>query len=188
MSRKELFARLHRRGVIPDRDYVLNHLVARIPFVGARMRAYAVLGVQFDDVESTNIALGVQFWSAHGLTMGARSTIGQGCYIDARGGVRVDSDASISREVKVLTCQHMIDDPAFDTMLARVHFGSRSWVGLGAIVLPGVHVGEGAVVAAGAVVTRDVEPYVVVGGTPARPMGTRRSPMSYELDFRPSWY
>ena len=188
MSRKALFARLHERGAIPDRDYVLNHVVNRIPFVGARMRAYKALGVRFDDLASANIALGVDVWDGGGLTIGARSTIGQRCYIDARAGVRLDSDVSISRGVSVLTAEHVIDDPEFGTALAGVHFGSRSWVGLGAIVLPGVNVGEGAVIAAGAVVTRDGEPWGVVGGTPAKPLRTRPGPMSYELDFRPAWY
>ena len=188
MSRQALFERLHRRGAIPDRDYVLNHLVSRIPYVGARMRAYDALGVAFDDRASANIALGVQFWAAHGLSMGERATIGQACYIDARGGVRVDADASISRGVSVLTCEHVIDDPDFGTVLEPVHFGPRCWIGLGAIVLPGVQIGEGAVVAAGAVVTADVEPYSVVGGVPAKQIRTRSRPMSYELDFRLSWY
>jgi acetyltransferase-like isoleucine patch superfamily enzyme len=188
MSRRALFERLHKRGAIPDRDYVLNHVVNRIPFVGVRMRAYAALGVRFDEIATASIALGVDFWDGHGLEMGPRATIGQDCYIDARGGVRLESDASISRGVSVLTCEHVIDDPLFDVVMEAVHFGSRSWVGLGAIVLPGVQVGEGAVVAAGAVVTKSVEPYTVVGGVPARPIGSRKGPMGYELSFRPSWF
>lgn len=188
MSRKALFARLHARGAIPDRDYLLNHVVARIPLVGLRMSAYAALGIQFDERGTTNISLGVQFWDGAQLTIGARSTIGQSCYIDARGGVRIDSDVSVSRGVSIVTAEHVIDDPDFGAIVAGVHLGSRSWLGIGAIVLPGVTVGEGAVVAAGAVVTKDVEPYVVVGGAPARPLRTRPGPMSYELDFRPAWY
>jgi maltose O-acetyltransferase len=60
-------------------------------------------------------------------------------------------------------------------------------VATGAIVLPGVTVGEGAVVAAGAVVSRDVEPFTIVAGTPARPIAQRTRTLDYELDFRPNW-
>jgi putative colanic acid biosynthesis acetyltransferase WcaF len=169
-------------------DYVANHVINRIPLVGVRMRAYSALGVAFDAPASTNIGLGVEVWSARGLSIGARSTIGQRSYIDARGGVRIDSDVSISRGVMVMTAEHVVDDPDFGATLAPVHFEPRSWVGAGAVVLPGVRVGEGAVVAAGAVVTKDVASYVVVAGSPARPIGTRPGPMRYELDFRPSWW
>jgi len=169
-------------------DYLANHVVNRIPLVGLRMRAYAALGVTFDAPESANIGLGVDLWATRSLSMGARSTIGQRSYIDARGGVRIDSDVSISRGVMVMTAEHVVDDPDFGATLAAVHFEPRSWVGAAAIVLPGVRVGEGAVVAAGAVVTKDVAPYTVVAGSPARPIGTRPAPMRYELDFRPSWW
>jgi galactoside O-acetyltransferase len=52
--------------------------------------------------------------------------------------------------------------------VAPVTIGSRVWIGFGATILKGVRVGEGAIVAAGAVVTRDVPPYCIVGGNPAR--------------------
>lgn len=180
--------RLLAGRVLPDRDYILNHVVNRIPLVAPRLRAYAALGVDFDDPDSANIALGVEMWGAANLSVGPRSTIGQRSYIDARGGIRIDSDVSISREAMVLTATHDPEDPEFAATLAGVRFGSRSWVAARAIVMPGVTVGEGAVVAAGALVKADVEPYTVVGGVPARPLRTRSGPMSYELGWRPNWH
>jgi acetyltransferase-like isoleucine patch superfamily enzyme len=173
---------------LPSRDYVLNHIISRIPTVGARTRAYAALGVQFDDRASTMVALGVELWAGSNLSVGARSAIGQRCYLDARGGIRIDSDVSLSREACVLTAAHDLEDLDFRAGVRPVRIERHSWLGVRAVVLPGVHIGEGAVVAAGAVVTGDVEPYTVVAGTPAKPIRTRPSPMSYELDWRPSWY
>jgi len=58
---------------------------------------------------------------------------------------------------------------------------------LGATVLGGVTIGEGAVVTANATVTKDVAPYTIVGGTPAREIGSRDPNQTYELDYRPNW-
>ena len=77
-------------------------------------------------------------------------------------------------------------DPLFPEVLAPVTVCDYAWVGSRAMILPGVTVGEGAVVAAGAVVTRDVAPYSVVAGVPARPVGTRsRKPNLRTWVYRP---
>ncbi len=188
MNGRALLVKLISSGVVPEPDYALNHVVNRIPLVGVRMRTYALMGLHFDELASANISLGVEMWTGWRLKMGARSTIGQRCYIDARGGIRLDSDVSVSREACLLTATHVPDDPDFAGELAPIHLERRSWIGVRALLLPGVRVGEGAVVAAGAVVTADVEPYTIVAGTPARLLRKRREPMGYELDWRPSWY
>jgi acetyltransferase-like isoleucine patch superfamily enzyme len=177
-----------RSGVLPDSDYALNHVVNRVPVVGVRMRMYAAFGVEFDDVTSTNIALGVEMWRGERLKIGRDSTIGQRSYVDARGGVRIDEHVSVSRETALLTATHRPDDPSFAGRESPVHLEHHAWIGLRAIVMPGVVVGEGAIVAAGALVTCDVAPYTIVGGVPARVLRERHHPMSYELNWRPSWH
>lgn len=183
-----MLLKLARSGAIPDPDYVLNHVVNRIPLVGMRLRAYAALGVNFEDASSSQIALGVEMWVGRRLTLGARSTIAQRCYIDARGGIEVGRDVSISREAALLTATHPPDDLDYLATLAPIKLETHSWIGMRALVLPGVSVGEGAVVGAGAVVTEDVAPYTIVAGVPAKVLRERARPMSYELHWRPSWH
>jgi maltose O-acetyltransferase len=121
-----------------------------------------------------------------GITIGAGTVINRGCCLDGRGGLRIGDNVSLSPGVWVLTDQHDPHDPLFPETLAPVEIGDYAWLGSRAMVLPGVTIGEGAVVAAGAVVTRDVPPYTVVGGVPARPMGTRSRELRYRLDhYRP---
>ena len=181
-------ARLQEGGTLPDADYVLNHVVNRIPITDMRMRVYAALGVQLEDPDETMISLGVEMWRAGALSMAPRSVIGQRCYVDARAGIRVEADVSISREACILTATHKVDCPDFSPTFGPVHFGPHAWVGMRAVILPGVTIGEGAVVGAGAVVSHDVEPYTVVGGVPAKYLRKRAEPMHYKLDWRPSWF
>ena len=63
--------------------------------------------------------------------------------------------------------------------------GDRVWIAYRAVILPGVTIGEGAIVAAGAVVSRDVAPWTIVAGNPAREVGTRRRDLDYRLDYNP---
>lgn len=188
MRARDALIKLARSGAVPDPDYLLNHLVNRIPLVGVRMRAYAALGVGFDELSSAHVSLGVEMWLGQRLSMGARSTIGQRCYIDARGGIRVEHDVSLSREAALLSATHVPDSPRFAARLAPIHLEHHCWIGMRTLVLPGVRVGEGAIVGAGALVTSDVAPYTIVGGVPARPLRRRQEPMRYRLDWRPGWY
>jgi maltose O-acetyltransferase len=66
-----------------------------------------------------------------------------------------------------------------------VTIGDRVWIGYRAIILPGIEIGEGAVVGAGAVVTKDVPPFTIVAGNPAVKIGDRPRDLDYTLDFRP---
>jgi phosphonate metabolism protein (transferase hexapeptide repeat family) len=71
---------------------------------------------------------------------------------------------------------------------SKVTIGNDCWIGHGAIILPGVTVGDGAVIAAGAVVSRDVPPYTIVGGVPARPLRQRFSETIAERLRRIAWW
>ncbi len=72
--------------------------------------------------------------------------------------------------------------------LPRTHVGNDVWIGYSAVVLPGVRVGDGAVIGAGAVVTQDVEPYAIVAGVPARSMRLRFDPGDIEWLLGLRWW
>ena len=85
----------------------------------------------------------------------------------AAGGITIDDGVMIGPNVRIVTDNHDFQN----RMVLRckpVHIGRNAWIGVGAIILPGVTIGENAVVAAGAVVTKDVEPNTIVGGNPAK--------------------
>lgn len=107
------------------------------------------------------------------LRIGANSWIGQDCFLHSAGGILIGQNVGVGPGVKILTSTHNEegrDTPILNSSIgfAQVRIDDDSDIGIGAIILPGVTVGVGAQIGAGAVVTRDVEPYAVVAGSPAR--------------------
>ena len=107
------------------------------------------------------------------LEIGAEATIGEDVRLYNLGPMRIDAQATVSQGAHLCGGTHDFRDRAFPLIRARIHVGAAAWVCADAFVGPGVTVGEGAVVAARAVCTRDVAPWRIVGGNPAREIGER---------------
>jgi acetyltransferase-like isoleucine patch superfamily enzyme len=95
------------------------------------------------------------------------------CYIDAVGGVKIGDNARIAHNCSLISGQHRYDQPGrtiFDSdyTMAPIVLEDDVWLGAGVVILQGVTVGRGSVIAANAVVTKDVEPYSIMGGVPAK--------------------
>jgi putative colanic acid biosynthesis acetyltransferase WcaF len=88
--------------------------------------------------------------------------------------VVIGPHATISQYSYLCTASHNINDPHMRLVTAPIFIGAGTWVCAGAFIGPGVNIGEGAVAAARAVIVKNVEPWTVVGGNPARFIKTRR--------------
>jgi maltose O-acetyltransferase len=120
------------------------------------------------------------------VELGKRNVINFGCLLDGRlYRISTGSDVSIGPEAAILTLGHDPQSPYFQNRGGDVTIGDHVWIGYRAIIMPGVTIGDGAVVAAGAVVTTDVEPYKIVAGVPARSVGERTRDLRYELNHCP---
>jgi maltose O-acetyltransferase len=107
------------------------------------------------------------------LVIGSRGWINTGCFFDATDVIEIGDDVALAQQVLILTQTHELAVPlrrAGPLTSAPVQIGDGCWIGARAMILPGVSIGAGAVVAAGAVVTEDVPPDTLVGGVPARPI------------------
>lgn len=108
------------------------------------------------------------------LKVGDYCWIGQDVWIDNLVDVCFGSHVCVSQQAYLCTGGHDYRRSSFDLIVRAIHVGDGAWLGARCTVLPGVAVGASAVVAAGSIVTRDVEPWNVVAGNPARSIGRRR--------------
>jgi len=123
---------------------------------------------------------------APNITIGERSAINPGCVLDGRGGgLVIGNDVDIGMHSHIWTLEHDPDDPLHATRGAPVTISDHVWIATRVTVLPGVTVGRGAIIAAGAIVTRDVPELAIMAGVPARRIGTRNNPLTYQLGFAP---
>ena len=101
--------------------------------------------------------------------VGERTFINSGCKFQDQGGIRIGCDCLIGHNATLCTINHNLDpDHRGDMTFKPIVIEDKVWLGANVTILPGVTIGEGAIVAAGAVVTKDVAPRTVVGGVPAR--------------------
>lgn len=119
------------------------------------------------------IAQRVSIRHAYNLEMGHHVGINQDCVLHCRGGVTIGNHVFLGQRVIINTGDHRFEDASRTiweqgAFYRPVRIGNDVFLGMGAIIMPGVTVADGTVVAAGAVVTRDTDPYSVVAGVPAR--------------------
>lgn len=119
------------------------------------------------------IARGVRITSKGGVTIGERTNVNGGVLLDGRGGLTIGSRVNVSPEALLLSADHDLRSPSFAGRDRPTVIGDRVWIATRAVVLPGSSVGEGAVIAAGAVVRGIVAPWTVMAGNPAQPVAIR---------------
>ena len=118
-----------------------------------------------------NFGLFPPFYTDYGknITVGKGVFINEGCCFQDQGGIEIGDNALIGQQVVIATLNHdLAPDKRANMIPAPVKIGNRVWIGAHATILAGVTIGDNAVVAAGAVVTKDVPANVVVGGVPAK--------------------
>lgn len=107
------------------------------------------------------------------LLIGTNCHINKNCMFDARGGLTIGNNVSISYNVTLCSAGHDVHSPSFDYISSPIVIHDNVWIGLNATVLKGVDIGEGAVIASGAVVTKDCDAWGIYAGIPAKKIGER---------------
>jgi len=116
------------------------------------------------------------------IKIGTNSIIGHNAILDGRGGLEIGNNVNFSSGVWIWTAEYDKDDPYFIATSGKVEIDDYAWVSCRVTILPGTKIGKGAVICAGAVVTKDVPPYAIVGGVPAKIIGERNKDLRYRLE------
>lgn len=177
----DIFKRMLAGGVIPDDDPQMSELwkvVFRAIQLSAalnastsinetRERLSEVIGKEID--KSTVIF--VPFYTNFGrhINIGKRVFINHACTFLDLGGITIEDDVQIGPKVNLITENHPVDPSQRKTLdLKSILIKRNAWIGAAATILPGITIGENAIVAAGAVVNKDVPDNMIVGGIPAK--------------------
>ncbi|MCL4353984.1 acyltransferase [Patescibacteria group bacterium] len=154
---------------------ILNFKLTIVGFIPShilRKFFYRICGIRIG--KGSAIHMGARFYYPPNIKIGKDSVIGENVILDGRDKLTIGDHVDFATGVMVYNAQHDIDHPDFKAITKPVVINDYVFVGPRATILPGVTVGKGAIIAAGAVVTKDVDEFTVVGGVPAKLLRERK--------------
>lgn len=158
-----------------------------IPFHHYRRLVYRIFGIKIG--RGSTIHMFASFYNPFNIEIGKDTIIGEWAVLDGRDRLVIGDHVDIASNVMIYNAEHDINSSGFTkARLETVVIEDYVFIGPRAIILPGVKIGKGAVVGAGAVVTKDVPELTIVGGVPAKEIGKRDGlSLTYKLG-RAAWF
>ncbi len=172
--------------IIVEIEVFILHIVGCIPIHHLRRLFYRAAGMKIG--RGSTIHTGARFYDPKNISIGQDSIVGENAVLDGRAKLVIGNHVDIATGVMIYNAQHEINDEFFSPSMSPVVIEDYVFIGPRAIIQPGVRIGKGAIIAAGAVVTQDVPPFAVVGGVPAKIIGERRlKDLHYKIG-RADWF
>ena len=173
-----------KRNVKAFLSNIILPIILNFPSYIVRRCALKVILGKFG--EKTSFLRKVEIWHPCNVYVGDNSVVNSYTLLDGRGGkIIIGDNVDIAREVNIWTLEHDPDDDYHRTKGGDVVIDDFVWIASRVTILPGVHIGKGAVIASGAVVTKDIPEMAIVGGIPAKVIGLRKSHLKYKLNYFP---
>lgn len=167
---KKIITRLY--NYLLDLEICLLEICGWIPIHSVRNNIYRLAGIKIGN--GSTIHTGCRFYQPENISIGSDTSVGDRCFLDGRAKLSIGSHTSIASQVLIYNSEHDINDEWFGAIEQPVMIGNYVFVGPRAVILPGVNIGDGAVIAAGAVVSKDVPKGEIYGGVPAKKIADRR--------------
>lgn len=163
-----------------DLKLLLLWIIGYFPSHSVRNIIYSLAGISLGN--GTTIHMGARFFNPKNITIGDGTIIGSHIFMDGRARITIGKQVDIASEVMIYNSEHDLKSPTFAATEEPITIGDYVFIGPRAIILPGVKIGNGAVIAAGAVVVKDVPEKAIVGGVPAKVIGEREiEKLNYKL-------
>lgn len=160
-------------SIILDFELMVLRWVSHIPSHVFRKFIYRLAGVKIG--KGSVIHMWANFFDPTGISIGEDTIIGDHAFLDGRDKLVIGNHVDIASFVMIYNSEHDLESEDFKARVEPVSIEDYVFIGPRAIILPGVKIGKGAVVAAGAVVVKDVPEFTVVGGVPAKVIGERQN-------------
>lgn len=152
-------------------------------FPSKRFRFWCLKQMGMNLHKDVRFYTGFHIRNPKGITIESGVNIGPNVLLDGRKGLTIGRNAVIAYDAIIWTLNHDYNDIHFCGKGAPVEIGDYAWICSRSIILPGIKIGEGAVVASGAIVTKDVPPYSIAAGVPAKIVGQRER-KKYDYGYR----
>lgn len=156
-----------------DFELMILRWVSHIPSHFIRKMFYVLSGMKIGS--GSTVHMWANFFDPEGITIGDDTIIGDHVFLDGRAPLKIGNHVDIASSVMIYNSEHDLESNDFTARTESVEIGDYVFIGPRAIILPGVKIGRGAVVAAGAVVTKSVPDFTIVGGVPAKEIGERKN-------------
>jgi len=156
-----------------DFELMALRWVSHVPSHLFRRLFYQLSGMEIG--KGSVVHMWANFFDPSGISIGEDTIIGDHAFLDGRAPLFIGSHTDIASSVMIYNSEHDLEKEDFEARTEPVQIGDYVFIGPRAIILPGVKIGKGAVVAAGAVVTKDVPDFAIVGGVPAKVIGERKN-------------
>lgn len=160
-----------------------NYVVAFVPSHSVRNWFYRSV-MRYEIAQGASILIGCKFNCKDSFSIGRNSIINQGCHLDNRGGIYIGDNVSISPYVSIVTADHDINSPNFEGCVKSVVIEDCVFIGYRALVLKGIVLQVGSVVAAAACQSKTTEPFGIYAGVPSKLVSTRSDAINYQLTYR----
>lgn len=174
LTQKDIFQKIIIRFQTICLEFWLMILrfVGFIPLHFVRKIFYLASGI--DMPFDSTIHIGANFFKPSNITIGHDTIIGDHCFMDGRAPLKIGNHVGIASQVLIYNDEHDINSPDYGNSFGPVEIGDYVFIGPRAIILPNIKIGKGAVVAAGAIVTKDIPEFEIWGGVPAKKISDRK--------------